>query len=217
MQIRRNIKKVAVIFLLLPFHLYAQNDFSVVRKNIVENLQERMTDAAILKQVKKNAPTESTDGSWSDIDYKENSITLWKPATHLERLQLFAVAVTKPGSIYFENKALQSSIIAGLRYWYQQDPKSKNWWHNEIATPQGLGEIMLLSQNFLPTSLQDSLVDRMKRGNPYEKTGANKLDEAIHYLYRACITQNALLMDSAVQQAFQPISFTTEEGLQYDY
>lgn len=217
MQIRLNIKKAAVIFLLLPFQLFAQNDFSIIRKNIIENLQGGMTGAAILKQVKNILPQQLADGSWSDIDYKENSITLWKPATHLERLQLFAIAVSKPGSFYFENTDLQSSIIKGLRYWYQQDPQSKNWWHNEIATPQGLGEIMLLSQNFLPTSLQDSLVHRMNRGNPYEKTGANKLDEAIHYLYRACITQNALLMDSAVQQAFQPISFTTEEGLQYDY
>jgi chondroitin AC lyase len=217
MQKTTYIRRIAVIFLILPFHLFAQNDFSIIRKNIVENFQGEMTDAAILKQVKKIAPLQSTDGSWSDIDYKDNSITLWKPATHLERLKLFAIAVTKRGSIYFENAGLHSTIIAGLRYWYGQNPKSKNWWHNEIATPQDLGEIMLLSQNFLPTNLQDSLVDRMKRGNPYEKTGANKLDEAIHYLYRACITKNKLLMESAVQQAFQPISFTTEEGLQYDY
>ena len=210
-------KKSAVIFLLLPLQLLAQSDFSIIRKNIVENLQGGTKDAAILKQVKNILPQQSADGSWSDIDYKDNSITAWKPATHLDRLRLFGIAVSKPGSIYCKNKNLQSSILNGLRYWYQQDPKSKNWWHNEIATPQDLGEIILLTQNFLPTGLQDSLVDRMKRGNPYEKTGANKLDEAIHYLYRACITQNALLMDSAVQQAFQPISFTTEEGLQYDY
>jgi chondroitin AC lyase len=210
-------QKAAVIFLLLPLQLLAQHDFSIIRKNIVENLQGGMKDAAIEKQVKNILTLQSDDGSWSDIDYKDNSITAWKPATHLDRIRLFGIAVSKPGSIFCKNKRLQLSILNGLRYWYQQDPKSKNWWHNEIATPQGLGEIMLLSQNFLPTGLQDSLVERMKRGNPYEKTGANKLDEAIHYLYRACITQNALLMDSAVQQAFQPISFTTEEGLQYDY
>lgn len=217
MQIRNNIMKGAVIFLLLPFHVFAQNNFSTIRKNIADNLQAETTDATILKQVVSYQPQQLANGSWADIDYKDNSITQWKPAAHLDRLKLFATAVGKPGNFYFGNTNLQSAVLKGLRYWYQQDPQSKNWWHTEIATPQALGEIMLLSQNFLPTSLQDSLVDRMKRGNPYGKTGANKLDEAIHYLYRACITQNALLMDSAVQQAFQPINFTTEEGLQYNY
>ena len=217
MQKPAHLTRVAVIFLLLPFHLYAQNDFSVVRKNIIENLQEGVSDAAVLKQVVSYLPQQLADGSWKDIDYKDVSITQWKPSAHLERLQSFAIAASKTGNIYLGNTGLESDIVKGLRYWYSQDPQSKNWWHNEIATPQALGEIMLLSQNFLPKGLQDSLVHRMTRGNPYEKTGANKLDEAIHYLYRACITQNALLMDSAVQQAFQPISFTTEEGLQYDY
>ncbi len=211
------IKMVAVIFLLLPFHLFAQNDFSIIRDNIVGDLQAGMTDAAILKQVVSYQPQQLADGSWKDIDYKDGSITQWKPSTHLDRLQFFAIAASKPDNFYFGNKGLESAVVTGLRYWYRQDPQSKNWWHNEIATPQALGEIMLLSQNFLPKSLQDSLVHRMTRGNPYEKTGANKLDEAIHYIYRACITQNASLMDSAVEQAFQPISFTTEEGLQYDY
>ena len=212
-----SIKKAAVFFLLLPLQLTAQNDFSIIRKNIVENLQSGISVVAISKQVVSLLPKQLPDGSWKDIDYKDASITQWKPSTHLDRLQSFAIAASKADNFYFGNKGLESSVITGLRYWYGHDPQSKNWWHNEIATPQALGEIMLLSQNFLPKSLQDSLVHRMTRGNPYEKTGANKLDEAIHYIYRACITQRASLMDSAVQQAFQPIEFTTEEGVQYDY
>ncbi len=219
MFITKNIKKATVIILLLPLHLLAQDDFSIIRKNIVENLQVSFTDAAILQQVVTYQPQQLTDGSWKDIDYKDSSITQWKPGTHLDRLKLFAIATTKPGNFYVGNTSLQSALISGLRFWYTQDAKSKNWWHNEIATPQTLGEIMLLLQsdvNVLPTSLQDSLVNRMNRGNVYKQTGANKLDVAMHYLYRACITKNSSLMDSAVSQAFQPISLTTAEGLQYD-
>lgn len=219
MPIRLNIKKAAVIILLLPLQLIAEDDFSVIRKNITENLQAEIAETAILKQVVSFQPQQLADGSWKDIDYKDSSITQWKPAAHLDRLKLFAVAITKPGSFYYGNASLQSAILTGLRYWYQQDAQSKNWWHNEIATPQALGEIMLLLQkdgNAFPASLQDSLLNRMKRGDAYEKTGANKLDIAIHYIYRACITKRASLMDSAASQAFQPIGLTTAEGLQYD-
>lgn len=213
------IKKAAVIFLLLPLQLIGQDNFSSIRRNITENLQTGVAEAAILKQIMMYQPQQLADGSWKDINYKDSAITQWKPSVHLDRLQLFAVAFSKKDNLYVGDEGLKTAVLSGLRYWYQKDPQSKNWWHNEIATPQALGEIMLLMQeggNALPQTLQDSLVNRMKRGNPYDKTGANKLDIAIHYLYRACITKSPSLMDSAASQAFQPIAFTTEEGLQYD-
>jgi chondroitin AC lyase len=77
--------------------------------------------------------------------------------------------------------------------------------------------LMQQAKTGLPKGLQDSLENRMNRGDIFSKTGANKLDIAIHYLYRACVTKDPQLMKTAVSQAFQPIEFTSEEGLQYDY
>ncbi|MEJ7736882.1 MAG: polysaccharide lyase 8 family protein [Chitinophagaceae bacterium] len=214
------LKKRLLIGLMLPMQLFAQDDFSIIRKNIVDGLQFDFTDAAVIKKVVIYQPQQLPDGSWKDIDYKDNSITIWKPAEHLERLKIFAIATSKPNGFYYQNSSLQSGILAGLRYWNKQDAQSKNWWHNEIATPQTLGEILLTLQesgSSFPKGLMDTLVNSMKKGNPYDKTGANKLDIALHYLYRACITKDASLMDSATSEAFQPISFTTKEGLQYDY
>ncbi|MEO6915972.1 MAG: polysaccharide lyase 8 family protein [Chitinophagaceae bacterium] len=206
--------------LVFPLQSIGQQDFSIIRKNIVESLQAEMGDAGISKQILLYEPQLLSDGSWKDIDYKDKSITLWKPAVHLERLKTFAIAISKSGGQYYKNTKLLSEIISGLTYWDLQNAQSSNWWHNEIGTPQTLGEILLMLQqsgSALPPGLTETLVNAMKKGNPYDKTGANKLDIAIHYLYRACITNNAALMDSATSQAFQPISFTTEEGLQYDY
>lgn len=165
-------------------------------------------------------PLLQKDGSWNDIPYTDTSITKWKPDEHLERVKSLAIAFVKKDNSFYDNPVVFNALVAALRFWYSADPKSSNWWHNEIATPQSLGEIMIVLQQGdkpLPKGLQDSLVTRMKRGNPYTKTGANKLDIAIHYLYRACITSNKPLMDAAAEQAFQPIVFTNEEGLQYDY
>jgi len=86
--------------------------------------------------------------------------------------------------------------------------------------PQHLGEVLITlrqNNNSLPPALESSLIDRMKRGDIYRQTGANKLDVATHYIYRAALTADEGLMDLAVKEVFQPISFTNQEGVQYDY
>ena len=212
-------KKAAVILLLLPFRLLAQNDFSTISQNIATTLKESVSENYLLKQVAGYQPLQKPDGSWSDLNYSDSSITAWKPGDHLERLKSFAIALTKAGGFYENSPALKVAIIKGLRFWYAKDPQSKNWWHNEIASPQTLGEILVLMQQkpgLLPPGLKDSILNRMNRGNMFEKTGANKLDIALHNLYRACVSQDKELMQDAVSQSFEPIRITTKEGIQQD-
>ena len=169
--------------------------------------------------ISKLLSTIQTDGSWSDINYSRTDITIWLPINHLTRLREMALAYTDNGNFH-NNMDLYNAIIKGLAYWYAKDPRSKNWWFNEISTPQHLGELLIVMRyggQQVPAELEASLIERMKRGDLYKQTGANKLDVAIHYLYRALLTSNKGLMDSAVEEAFQPISFTNQEGLQYDY
>ena len=94
------LKKATVIFLLLPFQLFAQNDFSTISQRIVQNLQEGVTEANLLKQVAGYQPLQRIDGSWSDINYNDSSITAWKPGDHLDRLKSFAIGLTKPDNFY---------------------------------------------------------------------------------------------------------------------
>lgn len=198
----------------------AQSDFAVIRERVREDLSASSKNAALEAAVGKLISTQLSNGSWAGVNYADRSATKWAPATHLDNVKTLAIAFTKKGQSLFGQPTVFNAIVTGLRYWYATDPKSGNWWHNEIATPQALGEILILLKDAptpLPAPLQDALVKRMQRGNPYEKTGANKLDIAIHYLYRACITENRPLMDSAVEEAFQPVSITTEEGLQPDF
>lgn len=199
---------------------FSQGDFSLIKSRIASQMTDQVKQKPLAKTLAVYLPLQQTNGSWKDIPYSDSSITKWKPGEHLERVKSLAIAFIKKDNMYYNSTATFNAVVAALRFWFNADPKSSNWWHNEIATPQMLGEIMILMQEGhkpLPNGLEDSLVVRMKRGDAYAKTGANKLDIAIHYLYRACITHNKLLMDSAVEQAFQPIVFTHEEGLQYDY
>lgn len=191
----------------------AQDEFDTIRRNIVAGLKnpsrgKEKTDMLIKR-------TQQPDGSWKDINYRDSAITHWLPIKHLQNIESYCLALNQ------SQNDLKERIVAGLRYWLLVTPASTNWWHNEIAVPQTMGRILLLLEDAeisYPRSLKDSLVSSMIKGNPYKQTGANKLDIAIHYLYRACVTKNSALMDSAVQQAFDPIRITTEAGgLQNDF
>ena len=163
------------------------------------------------QSITKLLATQQPDGSWTDIVYTKTDITVWQPISHLERLINMALAYTGRGK-WRDDMTLLTAITNGLQYWYAQDPHSKNWWHNEIDAPQHLGELLIIlrqSKNKIPAPLEESLIERMKRGDVYKQTGANKLDVATHYIYRAALTANAGLMDSSVEQVFQPISFIT--------
>jgi len=127
------------------------------------------------------------------------------------------LALNEEGGLAQQKLAAQT--INALRYWLQQQPRSSNWFQNDIASPTALGEIMLLlkKRNTLPPTLQDSLLNLMDQGDVVRAIGANKTDIATHMMYRACITRDKELMDSAVKQVFMPISLGNKEGLQYDY
>ncbi len=214
-------------YLLILFTLTAvtpclaqQPDFDTVTNRVVKTLLGKINTGKLEVSVKKNMADLHPDGTWADINYTDNAVAIWSPAGHLSRVQELAMVYAGTGSSYSGNRMLYAAIVKAMQAWNRVDPKCKNWWYNEISCPQSLGQIMLLMQSAkqLPAPLQDSLLIKMNRGDMYKQTGANKLDVALHNMYRALITRNTTLMDSAISQCFQPVELTTAaEGLMYDY
>lgn len=159
------------------------------------------------------------DGSFDLINYADKSVSIWEPSNHLKNILAFATAYSFPKSKYYRSQPVYSEICQSLRYWNRLDPICPNWWFNEINCPQILGQIMLLmnAEKPLPKELQDSLINKMKRGDMYKQKGANKIDIAMHNLYQALLVKDTTLLSAAVGQCFEPIAFTTKEGIQYDY
>lgn len=161
------------------------------------------------------------DGSFSGIDYNNTARSGWLPVNHLTYILQMSLGYTTDNSSYYQNKDLKNKIEKGLFFWYDKNPRSNNWWHNEIGAPQRLGKILLLlevGQEELSRDLFNKLILRMATecGNPHKQAGANKIDVAIHYMYRACLTKDEELMREAISEIFTPLSYTTKEGIQYD-
>nr|WP_121273184.1 polysaccharide lyase family 8 super-sandwich domain-containing protein [Pedobacter schmidteae] len=198
---------------------HGQDEFQIIESRIAKYLKEDVDISQLNTDVKKNTLSIQYNGGWPAIDYSSKAETSWAPLIHLNRVKQFALVLALNAETGVAQKQLADQTINALRYWLQQNPRSNNWFQNDIASPTALGELMLLlkGRRTLPSTLQDSLLNLMNQGDVVKAIGANKSDIAIHMIYRACITRDKVLMDSAVKQVFMPISLGNKEGLQHDY
>jgi len=189
--------------------LFAQEAvFDTIMNRIHQDLQSHTNDKKLAEAVAKTNATLDLQGAWPDLHYTNHEFT------HLERIIDMAAAYTRPNNKWYGNENIRQKIVLGLQSWLEKNPKHRNWWFNEISYPQQIGQLLITmryAKTPLPQALEQQLVARMTRKlNPGD--GANTSDEALHYLYRACITHNQATMDSAVTYSFEPVSVRDDEG-----
>ena len=148
-------------------------------------------------------------------------MTNWTPIQHVERLSDFVYAYTNKDNKYYQNDELYKKIVKGLEYWYDVDAESKNWWHNQISEPQKLGILLIqmrTGKQQIPQELESKILKRIQEtgSHPAKWTGANRTDIALHWIYRSCLTQNEKDLKIAIENVYNPIVYTTEEGFQHD-
>ena len=200
---------------------YAQ-DFKIIRERIAEGVVSERGKYANENRIKDYLDKMNEDGSFQGIDYTDKEFTNWNPLEHLKMLELLAVAYTTEGNKYYNNPELLKKIESGLNYWSETRPKSGNWWHNDISSPKILGRILVLMADapnkINPTTEKKALAVMKDTQLPESKTGANKVDIAIHNIYRAAVEENKDLMAKSANMVYEPITLTEdEEGIQYDY
>jgi chondroitin AC lyase len=165
-------------------------------------------------------------GALPSIDYKNRLQTNWEPLEHLDKLKSIVLAYTMDGSKYTGDARVYNVIEKMLQYWYDADPTSTNWYMQQIAVPQRIGIILILMRSgaqALPAQLENQLIERMEKtgGRPDQSgspgTAANKIDIATHWIYRGCLLNDDAILSFGVQQAFSPLTLTTDEGLQHDF
>lgn len=216
------LRKFSVFLLFLTLGAkfsYAQDEFQLIERRINDYLKAESEPDGLNQEVKNYISSITGEGYWPAINYSSVAETNWEPLLHLKRVKQFSLTLALKNDDVDKNQKLAMLTVKALRYWLMRNPKSSNWFQNDIASPTAIGEILLLLKNtrILPATLQDSLLKNMEQGNVVKAIGANKLDIATHIIYRASLTKDKPLMDSAVRQAFMPITLENREGLQKDY
>lgn len=192
------------------------------RNNDYEMFMEKIRNTTIKNpSIDKNLALFQENDSFSDIDYDDTQMTNWTPIKHIERLSDFVYAYTNEKNKYYQNEDLYQKIVKGLEYWYDVDSESDNWWHNQISEPQKLGVLLIqmrIGKKQIPQELETKILKRIQEtgGDPAKWTGANRTDIALHWIYRSCLTQNEADLKTAIDNVFNPVVYTTEEGFQHD-
>ena len=161
------------------------------------------------------------NGFFTDVNYDDQTEVNWDPINHLKRLRYMVMSYIMEGGKYYQDGELYNKIESAFKYWEIVRPESKNWWHDQIGEPQELGLLLVMmrsGKNLLPEELETKLLAYMKctGGDPRKWTGANKSDIALHWLYRSCLEENKNDLEISVSEVFQPLVYTTGEGIQYD-
>ncbi|MFT4223092.1 polysaccharide lyase 8 family protein [Dysgonomonas sp.] len=217
------------IFLMLSYILSFTSIYADESKDVYQLISSRITAEAqaginiekIEKSVTEGLKVYNQDGSFSDINYEAKDRTNWPPLKQIDRLTTFVFAYTMPDNKYYKDCRIYEIIEQGLSFWYDRNPECSNWWYNQIAEPQRIGILLLQMQTGekqLPAKLVTKTLERMRTdgGDATKQTGPNKTDIALHWLYRACLTKDAELLRLTMEQAFEPLHYTTGEGIQYD-
>lgn len=148
------------------------------------------------KEVKRLIRTMMEDGSWSDIDYSDTSITLWRPLEHLERLGDMAIAYCSEGNGLYHTPVLKQCLLKGLTFFYNRKPVSSNWWYRDIGSPAAFMVPLLLLKGEIPEKklLQYASYLKDETTNLHHQ-GMNLAWVARIALYKGCIEGDLTLID----------------------
>ncbi|MBA6154638.1 polysaccharide lyase family 8 super-sandwich domain-containing protein [Gelidibacter maritimus] len=199
--------------------------FDVFKERIVADLiQEKSKDVS-----QRDADVASylvqlqSDGAFPDVDYSSTARTDWPPLVHLDRLMDMGLAYTDEESTYYRDTFLKATMDTMLQFWQTEQPSSNNWYYNQIGEPKLMGQYLILmdylGNESIPEALLNTAIARLSNngGSPSSQTGANRIDVALHHMYRACLTKDSYLLNEAMTYIYSPIELTTgSEGIQYD-
>lgn len=217
---------IIVLFVSCSKNVDSLDDFDKIMCSIQQTAWNNHSSPELDKLVQGYVSTIKEDGSWSDIPYSSKVRTKWTPAKHLFRLKELASAYTNPKSGYFQDELLYKHIINAFQFWYDKDPRSTNWYQQQIRCPKLIGETLIIMRagaQQVPQKLESDLITRMEKlgGRPDQPgslgSGANKINIATHWIYRGCLIKDDSILSFGMEQVLIPVSFTLDEGLQHDY
>jgi chondroitin AC lyase len=170
-------------------------------------------------RVEALAASMKPDGSWGDIDYTDQGSAGFRPVAHVQRLVAMARACAQAGCRLHGDRTLRQRIAEGLAFWLTRDPKSTNWWWNEIGAPQGVADLLLLAETDLPVETRAGALKVLARSwpHPAPMTGENMVWVARIGLVRACLESDERMAKDAARAIASTTAITEQEGIQADF
>ena len=190
---------VAPVSSLMSSRTTGTDDVVVVADRLLDRL---LSEAAPATEAREDAATLRDDGSWPDVRYNDTTRTgSWSPHVHLERMQNMAAAVRTTN-----DTSLALATNRAIEFWLRSDPRSLNWYWNELAVPAQIANTALLFEPWLSSRhTLTIMVKFMERAVYGKRTGANLDAEVSTAITRAALQSNRTLMQMAFSRIWEEI------------
>jgi chondroitin AC lyase len=211
-----------VAYLLLLFaSVTCQNDLGIIKQRVVASLLPNDDHEAeeIAKQATGYEESLSANGSWPDIDYKDETRGGWKTAEHLSRVKVMCIAFRSLKSPVCNNTRLAYAIHDALDFWLIHDFKNPNWWYNEIGVPLDIANSYLLFEAQLTVNEKLKGIMIMERATWWKGwTGANLVWMCNIQVQRGLLTSNETAVTQCLDRIYKEIfiGHQQQDGIQTD-
>ncbi len=202
-----------ILIILSCYGLCYGNDIQILKERLTKEFLQKEFDSEKLVQT---VAAQQPNGSWNDIDYNNKSTVQWNPTNHLNRLLDMCLAYSVLGQDLYMSQLLLTGILNGVEYWYKVNPKSNNWWHNEIGKQNILAPIAFLVGEKLPESLLQQIIVDFPKGTK-DFTGQNKLWISEEMVWRGCLSGDLETIKAGTDSLKSVVKMVTTEGIMPDY
>lgn len=160
--------------------------------------------------------SQTEEGGWKDINYKDTKRSGWEPKRHVDRILELSKLYYSEGTPYFRSEEVKACIHRALQYWFKAGLQCKNWWYNQIGVPKALGEAFILLEEQLSEEEKNEAIRAMQVAR-IGMTGQNKVWLAGNVLIRALLDKDEQLVKEARDAIVSEVVLGREEGIQPDW
>ncbi len=158
----------------------------------------------------------NNNGSWSDINYKDDKRSGWSPKQHVDRILALTMIYCNPKSENYQNPEIKIAIHKSMDFWFKAKLVCSNWWYNEIGIPKILGlAFIFLKHELSPDEMREAIIVLNK--SSFRQTGQNKVWQAGNILFKAILLEDEKLAKRARDTIFSELRITSKEGVQTDF
>lgn len=186
----------------------------VISDRVVMELQQRVPfDKERIDGYIRNL---RSNGSWTDINYKDTKRSGWDPRLHPERILEMVKAFVNPDVEYFKSPVLKKTIRRAMNYWFSAGLKCSNWYYNEIGVPRTMGTAFILFDDYLTPDERANAVKVMENSK-FGMTGQNKVWLAGNVMMKAVLRDDINLVKQARDTIASEIVKGGAEGIKDDW
>lgn len=203
-----------------PEPLTPQQQASI--NTITERLEQRELAVAFdITSVTSAYNSMLADGTWSDVDYTTVD-QYFRPGVHLNRLKDMVRAYRMPGNPFYDSADMLVKIKLGYDGFLTKNPKSSNWWYNDIGGPQNYMVPLLLLKGKMSQTELVNYSERYLRDqvNSFLGDAKNLAWVANISIYKGCIEDNYNFIDQAFKAIYSVLVIVPvqgDEGVKRDY